>query len=258
MLNIENLSYKYEENYALKNINLKINNNEKVAILGNNGAGKTTLFMCITNVLHHYEGKITGDENTGLVFQEPDVQIIGSTVEKEISFGPMNISKDKNWVKKQTDNAINEMNLEHLRYRPTHYMSGGEKKRVCIADILAMESDILIFDEPTAYLDPLNSDILEEKLNELHLKGNTIILSTHDIDFAYRFADRIIILSEGEIIADGGIEVFKNDDILKKANLKKPILFSIMESIGESNILKYPKTVEEFKEYTYEKSNFGC
>lgn len=255
MLSIKNLCYKYDESYALKNINIEINDNEKIAVLGNNGAGKTTLFLCITGILHHYEGEIMGNENTGLVFQEPDVQIIGSTVEKEISFGPMNISKDKSWVKAQTDRAIEEMDLEHLRFRPTHYLSGGEKKRVCIADILAMENDILIFDEPTAYLDPANSDILEDKLKDIHGKGNTIILSTHDIDFAYRFADRVIILSGGEIIADGGIEVFKNIDIMKKANIKKPTLFSVMESLGEKDVNIYPKTTEEFKEYINEKGN---
>lgn len=253
MLSIKNLSYKYDESYALKNINIEIKDNEKVAVLGNNGAGKTTLFLCITGVLHHYEGEIKGNENTGLVFQEPDVQIIGSTVEKEISFGPMNISRDKSWVKVQTDRAIAEMDLEELRFRPTHYMSGGEKKRVCIADILAMKSDILIFDEPTAYLDPVNSDILENKLQDIYNNGNTIILSTHDIDFAYRFADRIIILSHGEVIADGGMEIFKNNDIIKRANIKKPTLFSVMESLGEGNINKYPRTTEEFKEYINEK-----
>lgn len=258
MLSINNLRYKYDESYALKNINLKIDNNEKIAVLGNNGAGKTTLFKCITGIIHHYEGEITGNENTGLVFQEPDIQIIGSTVEKEVSFGPMNISCDKQWVKAQTDKAINEMGLESLRNRPTHYMSGGEKKMVCIADILAMDSNILIFDEPNAYLDPVNSDILEDRLNDIYNKGNTVVISTHDIDFAYRFADRIIILNNGEIIADGGAEVFKNNDILKKANIKKPTLFFVMESIGEKDITKYPKTVEKFKEYINEKGNTCC
>ncbi len=249
MLSIKNLSYKYEDSYVLKDINIDINDNEKIAVLGNNGAGKTTLFMCITGVLKDYEGNITGNKDTGLVFQEPDVQIIGSTVEKEVSFGPMNISRDKNWVKSMTDKAISEMDLENLRKRPTHYMSGGEKKRVCIADVLAMDSHILIFDEPTAYLDPLNSDLMENKLNELNDRGSVIILSTHDIDFAYRFADRIIILNNGEIIADGGTEVFSNDEVLKKANLKKPILFSVMESLGEKDISKYPRNVQQFKEY---------
>lgn len=249
MLGIKHLSYKYDNDYVLKDINIDIKSNEKIAVLGNNGAGKTTLFMCITGILSGYEGKILGDENIGLVFQEPDIQIIGSTVEKEISFGPMNISKDRQWVKKQVDNAITEMDLEHLRYRPTHYMSGGEKKRVCIADILAMNDNILIFDEPTAYLDPINSEILENKLHKLNDDGSTIILSTHDIDFAYRFADRFIILSNGCVIADGDIEVFCDDKMLDKANLKKPILFSIMEIMGERNIKKYPRDIQQFKEF---------
>ncbi|MGN1319071.1 MAG: energy-coupling factor ABC transporter ATP-binding protein [Lachnospirales bacterium] len=257
MLSIENLSYKYDDSYALKNINLNINNGEKVAILGNNGAGKTTLFKCITNILHHYEGKILGNENTGLVFQEPDVQIIGSTVEKEISFGPMNLLRDKKKVKAMVDYAIDEMDLNTLRNRPTHYLSGGEKKRVCIADVLAMESKTLIFDEPTAYLDPLNSALLEYKLSELNKNGSTIILSTHDVDFAYRFANRFIIMSKGNIIADGGIEIFSDNNILKGANLVKPILFSVMEMYNYKDLDKYPRTIEKFKEYVNEKGNFS-
>lgn len=249
MLSVKNLCFSYGKNTALKGVSFSINNNEKVAVLGNNGSGKTTLFLCLAGVLKGYEGTITGSQNTGIVFQEPDVQIIGSTVEKEVSFGPINIFKDKARIKEQTDRAIEEMELTDLRYRPTHYLSGGEKKRVCIADIVAMESDVLIFDEPTAYLDPYNSRLLKEKLNHLHKKGNTIILSTHDMDFAYSFADRFIVLSGGNIAADGGAEIFSDAKMLKMTGLQKPMLFDVMEALGYYDVKNYPRNIDGLKEY---------
>lgn len=249
MLSVKNLSYSYGENTALKGISFDVMDNEKIALLGNNGSGKTTLFLCLTGVLDHFGGEITGNGNTGIVFQEPDVQIIGSTVEKEVSFGPMNIFNDTDDVKRHTDRAIEDMQLENLRYRPTHQLSGGEKKRVCIADIIAMESNIFIFDEPTAYLDPRNSVLLEQKLDDLHKRGNTILLSTHDMDFAYRFADRFVVLSNGEIAAQGGAEIFADDETLKKAGLQKPTLFSIAQMLGEKDVDKYPRDLKELREY---------
>lgn len=251
MLSIKNLCYSYGKNNVLNNISLDIRDNEKIAVLGNNGSGKTTLFLCIAGVLEDYSGEILGNENAGMVFQEPDTQIIGSTVEKEVSFGPMNIFPDKEQVKRQTDAAIENMQLSELRYRPTHYLSGGEKKRVCIADIIAMNSSIFIFDEPTAYLDPYNGRLLEKKLDELRAHGDTIILSTHDMDFAYRFADRFVVLSGGNIVADGGAEIFRDEDMLKKAGLHKPILFAVAEAMGRG---VYPKTAEELINQPFFKS----
>ena len=144
------------------------------------------------------------------------------------------------------------MNISDFKDRPPHYLSGGEKKRVSIADIIAMKSEIIIFDEPTAALDPLNAIMLEEVLVKLGSEGKTMLISTHDVDFAYRWAERVLVFCEGKIIADGTpLEIFQNKEILKQANLKQPTLLEVYESLVEKHLLKdtkaYPKSTQEFK-----------
>ena len=252
MLEIKNLTYKYENHIALNNINLKIEKGEKIAILGNNGSGKTTFFLCCNGVYKtknavsfngDYEPK-TLRRNVGLVFQDADTQIIGNTVEKEISFGLMNFGFTKEQTKEKIDYAISAMNLEEMRNRPTYYLSGGEKKRVTIADIIALETEIIFFDEPTASLDPANIEKFKNNINKL---DKTIVISTHDIDFAYEWADRFIIFNNGNIIADGNYAIFEKNDIIEKANLRKPILWQTMEVMGYKDYSKYPRSIEELK-----------
>ena len=252
MLEIKNLTYKYENHIALNNINLKIEKGEKIAILGNNGSGKTTFFLCC-NVVYKTKDAVSfnGDyepktlrRNVGLVFQDADTQIIGNTVEKEISFGLMNFGFTKEQTKEKIDYAISAMNLEEMRNRPTYYLSGGEKKRVTIADIIALETEIIFFDEPTASLDPANIEKFKNTINKL---DKTIVISTHDIDFAYEWADRFIIFNNGNIIADGDYAIFEKNDIIEKANLRKPILWQTMEVMGYKDYSKYPRSIEELK-----------
>ena len=182
--------------------------------------------------------------NVGLVFQDADTQIIGNTVEKEISFGLMNFGFTKEQTKEKIDYAISAMNLEEMRNRPTYYLSGGEKKRVTIADIIALETEIIFFDEPTASLDPANIEKFKNTINKL---DKTIVISTHDIDFAYEWADRFIIFNNGNIIADGDYAIFEKNDIIEKANLRKPILWQTMEVMGYKDYSKYPRSIEELK-----------
>ena len=252
MLEIKNLTYKYENHIALNNINLKIEKGEKIAILGNNGSGKTTFFLCCNGVYTTKNAvSINGDyepktlrRNLGLEFQDEDTQIIGNTVEKEISFGLMNFGFTKEQTKEKIDYAISAMNLEEMRNRPTYYLSGGEKKRVTIADIIALETEIIFFDEPTASLDPANIEKFKNTINKL---DKTIVISTHDIDFAYEWADRFIIFNNGNIIADGDYAIFEKNDIIEKANLRKPILWQTMEVMGYKDYSKYPRSIEELK-----------
>ena len=259
MLEIKNLTYKYENHIALNNINLKIEKGEKIAILGNNGSGKTTFFLCCNGVYKtknavsfngDYEPK-TLRRNVGLVFQDTDTQIIGNTVEKEISFGLMNFGFTKEQTKEKIDYAISAMNLEEMRNRPTYYLSGGEKKRVTIADIIALETEIIFFDEPTASLDPANIEKFKNTINKL---DKTIVISTHDIDFAYEWADRFIIFNNGNIIADGDYAIFEKNDIIEKANLRKPILWQTMEVMGYKDYSKYPRSIEELRRIEMKKA----
>lgn len=152
----------------------------------------------------------------------------------------------------RVDKALEYMNISGFKDRPPHYLSGGEKKRVSIADIIAMESEVIIFDEPTAALDPLNAAMLEEVLQKMGDEGRTMLISTHDVDFAYRWAERVIVFCHGKIIADDTpLAVFKQEDILKQANLKHPMMFDVYDILKEKGIVPkgdvYPKNIAEFQ-----------
>jgi cobalt/nickel transport system ATP-binding protein len=266
ILKVEEIYYNYGNgNAALDGVSLDIYEGEKIAVIGSNGSGKSTFFLNIDGVLTPEHGKITYRDiainkknlkelrkNIGIVFQDADNQIIASTVKAEVAFGPMNLKLPKEEVLKRVDEALRYMNISELKERPPHYLSGGEKKRVSIADIIAMKSEIIIFDEPTAALDPLNALMLEEVLSKLEGEGKTMLISTHDVDFAYRWAERVLVFSKGKIIADGTpLEIFKDEKILKQANLKQPTLFEVYELLVEKQLIHntkaYPKNIEELK-----------
>ena len=266
ILEVKNLSFTYEEeNHALKDSSIAISKNEKIAVLGANGSGKSTFFLNLNGVrqpdegeIYIYEEKISKKtrnkliKNVGIIFQDADSQLIASTVRAEVAFGPLNMKLPPHEVERRTDEAIDKLGLQQLEERPPHYLSGGEKKRVCIADIIAMETEIIIFDEPTASLDPMHVDMLENILEVLWEEGKTILVSTHDVDFAYRFADRILIFHEGELIADGKPQdIFEKDMLLQKAHLKKPVVMRFYDLLLHKNIIKeqkeYPRTIREME-----------
>ena len=266
ILQVRDLQYAYsDEKMALKGVDLDIRQGERIAVMGSNGAGKSTFFLNINGVLQSEHGEIfyRGQKmtkktmndlrkNVGIVFQDADSQIIASTVQSEVSFGPMNLKLSRNDVRDRVDEALSYMNLTDFRHRPPHYLSGGEKKRVSIADIIAMHPEIIIFDEPTAALDPVNADMLEEVLEKMAQEGKTIMISTHDVDFAYRWAERVVVFCDGKIIADDApLAVFSNETVIRQANLKRPMMLDIFETMREKGLVNddrsYPKNVEEFK-----------
>jgi cobalt/nickel transport system ATP-binding protein len=244
ILRLEKISYHYDkERIALNNLSVSLYTSQKVAVLGNNGAGKSTFFLCCNGILKPQSGdmyfhrdKMKWNKSmnnllrqaVGLVFQDPDNQIIAGTVEAEISFGPINLKLEEAAVRKQVDAAITNMQLEELRFRAPHYLSGGEKKRVSIADVLAMNPQLLLFDEPGASLDPANSCLLEKNLDMLSEKGLGLVIATHDVDFAWRFADRVLVFHKGELAADGAPEtVFADEPLLAKCGLVQPVLYQV-------------------------------
>ena len=266
ILQVKDVHFRYnDEKETLKGISLDIYEGEKIAVLGSNGAGKSTFFLNINGVLKSSSGEIcyrgkTIDKkslnelrkNVGIVFQDADNQIIASTVEAEVSFGPMNLKLPREEVVARVDKALAYMNISDFKKRAPHYLSGGEKKRVSIADIIAMESEIIIFDEPTAALDPLNAAMLEEVLGKMNDEGRTMLISTHDVDFAYRWADRAVVFSDGQIIADDTpFNIFMRDDILEQASLKHPTMFDVYRIMEESGLVpaadQYPRNIPEFR-----------
>jgi cobalt/nickel transport system ATP-binding protein len=269
LIEVENLEYIYDNGkQALNGVNIQIHKGEKIAVIGSNGAGKSTFFLNLNGVNTPHSGSIRfkGHEigrsqkelnelrkHVGIVFQDADNQIIATTVMAEVSFGPMNMKLPKEEVEKRVDEALADMNISDFKDRPPHYLSGGEKKRVSIADIIAMKPEVVIFDEPTAALDPLNAMMLEEALTKLEKQNMTLLISTHDVDFAYRWADRAVVFCGGKIIADGTpLEVFKRQDVLEQANLKRPMMLDIYEEMVKHKLVDdnnyYPKTVTQFQQ----------
>lgn len=266
LLEVKDLTFAYEKKKILNKISATICRGERIAVMGSNGAGKSTFFLNINGVLTPDAGEICLNgskvdkknmkllrEQVGFVFQDADNQMIASTVREEISFGPMNLGLNREEVKRCTESAIDYMDLRGMEQRPPHYLSGGEKKRVTIADILAMEPEILIFDEPMAALDPLNASNVERILKKLHEEGKTLLVATHDVDFAYRFADRIFVFADGELIADKTPpEIFGDKSILARAHLKEPAVLSIWKALRHARLASdqeaAPTTPEELVE----------
>lgn len=269
IVSVRNLRYSYAGAHEiLKGIDIDIREGEKIAVVGTNGAGKSTFFLNLNGVLTPDSGEVIfrGKRMTrskqdlielrkgiGIVFQDADNQIIATTVMGEVSFGPMNLKLSKEEVIARVDEALGYMNITEFKDRAPHYLSGGEKKRVTIADIIAMHSEVIIFDEPTAALDPVNALMLEEVLRKLSHQHKTMLISTHDMDFVYRWAQRVIVFCKGQIIADGSpVEIFQNDSVLQQANLKKPILLEVYEMLTDQEMLprngQYPKDVGQLRE----------
>jgi cobalt/nickel transport system ATP-binding protein len=261
IIRFDKINFSYDkERIALNNLTVTLFTSEKVAVLGNNGAGKSTFFLCCNGIVKPNSGKmylwqkemqwnrketLLLRQAVGLVFQDPDSQMIAGTVEAEISFGPMNLRLSDEVVRKQVDNAISNMQLEGMRFRVPHYLSGGEKKRVSIADVLAMNPQLLLFDEPGASLDPANTSLLEKNLDMLSSKGLGLVIATHDVDFAWRWADRVLVFHKGELAMDADPEtVFSNKTLLEKCGLAQPILFQIGE-IFHMNPL--PRVISDVK-----------
>ncbi|MCI9083036.1 MAG: ABC transporter ATP-binding protein [Lachnospiraceae bacterium] len=263
ILRVQHLTYEYEPGRpAIEDISLSIGKGEKVAVMGANGAGKSTFFLNLNGVLQaekgeiFYQGRQIGRKDlrnlrrhVGFVFQNADNQMIASTVEAEVAFGPVNLKLSRQEVKERIDQALDYMNLQSYRKRPPHDLSGGEKKRVSIADILAMKTDIILFDEPAAALDPFSAEMLEQVLSDLSKEGKTLLISTHDVDFAYRWAERVLVFDQGKLAADGKtLEIFLQDQVLQQAHLKKPEMLKIYEILLERGMVyeqSYPRYAGE-------------
>jgi cobalt/nickel transport system ATP-binding protein len=262
---VKNITYSYMDGTkALRDIDINIEKGKKIAFIGANGAGKSTLFLHFNGINKPETGEIyfkgikinyTNREliklrkEVGIVFQEPDNQLFSSSVLQEISFGPMNMKLDKKSVLKRIEKAMAATDIADLKDKPTHFLSYGQKKRVAIASILAMEPEVLILDEPTSGLDPHNSNAIEAILNALNKAGKTVIVSTHDIDFAYSWADYIYIMNRGEVIRHGAPEeVFINKELLEQANIKQPWIVEVFMELNkdaEINEQSLPRNKEE-------------
>lgn len=239
-ISIENLSYSYPDGTkALREVNLYIRASERVALIGANGSGKSTLQLHLNGILMPQEGKVTIGEwpvtsknlreirnFVGLVFQNPDNQLFMPTVWEDVAFGPMNLGLRDAELKKRVLQAMAAVDIDPEWYgqRNTDNLSGGEKKRIAIAGVLAMQPQVLVFDEPSAQLDPRSRRQLIELLQSLPL---TQLIATHDLDLALELCDRTIVLSQGQIVYDGETErVMSDSEFLFQHALEPPLSFT--------------------------------
>ncbi len=263
-IEVKNLYFAYSaEEYVLKNINLIVNEGERVAIIGENGAGKTTLIKHFNGLLKPTKGyvKILGKDtrrhsvaelsrHVGIVFQNPEHQFFAETVEKEVAFALENFGYPKDEIEKRVNYILKYFDLQKYRDKSPFNLSEGEKKRLAIASILVYDPEILVLDEPTTGQDAIQKRKIAEIIKRLSEKGRTIIVVTHDIEFVVELFDRVIVMAEGRIIADGPTrEVITNYEIIKRARLLPPqinICARLLEDLGiPSNIITVSELVEE-------------
>ena len=254
IIEIRDLCYSYGDGtLALKDINISLEEGCKVALVGPNGAGKSTLMLMINGILRPTSGAVLFASQplqydaaslravrraVGMVFQNSDDQLFAPTVYQDVAFGPTNLGYPAEKVKRYVGFALQYVGLSGYERRPPHHLSGGEKKRVAIAGILAMEPQVMILDEPTSNLDPASSEEIMEMLDELNQGGKTMIISTHDVDLAYRWADEIILMKDGELVRRGcGPDVFMDGNLLREARLKPPLVVDIYQELASRGIL---------------------
>ncbi|VVB70705.1 Cobalamin import ATP-binding protein BtuD [uncultured archaeon] len=254
ILETQELSYSYGDGTeALKSVSVCLEEGKKVALVGPNGAGKSTLMLMFNGILRPVSGTILFHgqplrydaaslrdirKRVGMVFQNSDDQLFAPTVYQDVAFGPSNLGFSPEKVKRYVTYALAYVGLSGYGRRPPHHLSGGEKKRVAIAGILAMEPEVMILDEPTSNLDPASSEEIMEMLEELNLGGKTVIISTHDVDLAYRWADEVILMKDGGVMQKGpGQEVFGDVTLIREARLKLPIVVDIYQELAARGLI---------------------
>ena len=250
ILEAKEIVYRYPDGTkALNGVNFKVEKGEMVALLGPNGAGKSTLFLHFNGILkpsagqvlvkgvpikYNSKGLLEVRKTVGIVFQNSDDQLFAPTVKQDVAFGPLNLGLSEKEVEKRVKESLKAVGMEGFENKPPHHLSGGQKKRVAIAGILAMEPEVIVLDEPTAGLDPMGASQIMKLLYDLNKKGITIIISTHDVDLVPIYANRVYIMSEGQIIKEGAPkEVFSNSEIIRKANLRLPRVAHLIEILND-------------------------
>ena len=256
IIQIENLTFKYppdsqgREKTVLNGVNLAIEEGSFVCVLGQNGSGKSTLARHMNGLLIPTGGKVlvsgmdTKDpefewdirETVGMVFQNPDNQIVSSIVEDDVAFGPENIGIDPETIRQRVDSALESVRMGGYQKKGPHMLSGGQKQRIAIAGAIAMKPKCIVFDEPTAMLDPAGRRELIEIIKQLNDEGITIVLITHFMEEAAE-ADKVVILSKGRVALEGSPEeVFAEKEALADLGLEVPPSAKLAEELRSRGI----------------------
>ncbi len=264
---MEGVSFRHHDNlpFVLDDVDMEIPEGGRTAILGANGAGKTTLFYTLAGVYRPVKGEVLYRgrpveytrkgltelrSEVAVVLQNPDEQMFSSTVEEDVAFGPLNMGVPRDEVGERIDRALRDVRMSDFRGVPLQQLSGGQRKRVAIAGALAVRPRVMIMDEPTAGLDPQSSMEVMELAERLHLEGVTVLISTHDVDLAYAWADGVRVLRRGRMVYSGESEGFyRGIDEVLLSGLLSPSTFSMnreMSCIVGAGEHPYPRTVSEY------------
>lgn len=252
LIELKNVSYRYRETIALANLSLQVNSGEFLAIIGPNGSGKSTLAQHLNGLLLPTEGEVLVDgisttkadsdqiweirRQVGMVFQNPDNQLVATTVEEDVAFGPENLGLPSTQIRERVDWALSQVGMSHLSRAEPHKLSGGQKQRVAIAGVLAMKPKCIVLDEPTAMLDPQGRLEVWETLGGLQKQGISIILVTHFMEEA-AMAQRILVLSQGRVALCGSPqEVFSQGEELTGLGLELPQIAELSHELRKSGI----------------------
>ena len=256
-IEVKDLVYRYSKEQgddnlcpAINHVSIEIKRGEYISLAGSNGSGKSTLARCLNGLLLPTEGEIlvdgmdTNDDDLiwdirkkiGMVFQNPDNQIVSSMVEDEVAFGPENIGIENPELRKRVDNALKSVGMYEYRNREAHKLSGGQKQRIAIAGAVAMRPDCIVFDEPTAMLDPKGRSQVMKVIRELNDQGITIILITHFMEEVAE-ADRVLVMKSGKLLADSVPEdVFADTNLIESAGLEIPAAVLLRNELIENGI----------------------
>lgn len=269
ILEAENLWFSYEmnEEHSLRGMSVKIKKGQKIAFMGANGSGKSTFFRCCNGLCRPQKGEVyfKGEKVTykkrdllklrsrvGMVFQDPDHQLFSTSVRQEISFGILNMGTDIKTAEQEVDAVMDTLNITAIQGKPVHALSGGQKKLVSIADVLVMHPEVMILDEPVSSLDPKHTKLVYRIIGQLTEQGITVMMSTHDADYAYAWADEVVLMHEGRVLCKGEPEtVFRNQEALQKTNLEEPAVLRLYEKLCQKGIAGpgkgSPRTMKELE-----------
>ena len=257
IIELQGVSFTYPGTItALDSFSAAVVRGRRTAVLGRNGSGKTTLFSLMNGLQRPQSGAVlfNGEpvrydrpgllklrQAVGMVFQDPDSQLFSACIYEDISFGPLNLGLPEAEVRRRVEKALKQMKLEELENRPTHSLSFGQKKRACIAGVLAMQPEVLVLDEPFAGLDPVMAVEFMAILDDLHAAGTTLIIATHDLDLAYAWADDAIILQNGRLLAQGSaLELLTQPQVHTELGAA-PLVAEISRALALTGIRGYDK-----------------
>jgi energy-coupling factor transporter ATP-binding protein EcfA2 len=258
-------AYRGAKKPAIRNINLKLVGGEFLVVTGPTGCGKTTLARCFNGLIPHFhQGRMTGQiklngvetrerkvsdlsQTVGFVFQDPENQLVALNVERELAFGPENLGLPREEIRARVEEAIELVGIGHLRGKAPYELSGGEQQRVAIASVLTLKPSILVLDEPTSNLDPVGAKKVVTLLGELNKDhGMIIILIEHRLDLVAPYSNRVVVMSNGEIVVEGEPRTVLSNDIVEKLGVGIPRILKLFKGLGiDRDHQNLPLTPEE-------------